>query len=140
MAVRKLRKYELIYVVQPEATDEDRSKITDRVREIIDRLEGKVVLEEDWGKRKLAYEIRKFNKGFYHYFVFGAYPGTTQEIERNLRMLDNCVRYLTVKLEDAATAESLVPPPPTERQRRPMLDRDAFEDDEPFGDEEAEDA
>lgn len=137
MALRKLRKYELIYVVQPEASDEDRTKIAERIREILQRMEGTLVLEEDWGKRKLAYEIRKFNKGFYCYYVFGAYGGTTQEIERNLRMFDNCIRYLTIKLEDETTAESLTAPPSSERQRR--LSADVFEDDDEFG-EEAEDA
>ncbi len=138
MAVRKLRKYELIYVVQPEATDEDRGKIAERVRDIIQRFEGTLVLEEDWGKRKLAYEIRKFNKGFYSYFVFGAYAGTVQEIERNLRMLDNCIRYLTIKLEDEATAESLTAKPTSERRSRPMSA--VFEDDDAGFDEEDADA
>jgi small subunit ribosomal protein S6 len=138
MAVRKLRKYELIYVVQPEATDEDRGKIAERIRDIIQRFEGTLVLEEDWGKRKLAYEIRKFNKGFYSYVVFGAYAGTVQEIERNLRMLDNCIRYLTIKLEDEATAESLTAKPVAERRGRPNLA--AFEDDDAVFEEDDADA
>lgn len=118
-ARKKLRKYELIYIVQPEATDEERQKVADRVRDVIGRFEGTILQDEDWGKRKLAYEIRKFNKGYYQYFVFAAYPGTTQEIERNLRMLDACIRYMTVKLEDEVTPESLTAPPPSGQSRRP---------------------
>lgn len=101
MAKLKLRKYELIYLVQPEATDEDRQKINERVDQTIEKFgTSKLVKREEWGKRKLAYEIRKFNKAYYFYHIVIGPPGLTQEIERVLRMLDNCVRFMTIKLED----------------------------------------
>jgi small subunit ribosomal protein S6 len=101
MAKLKLRKYELIYLVQPEATDEDRQKINDRVDQTIEKYgTSKLIKREEWGKRKLAYEIRKFNKAYYFYQILVGPPGLTQEIERVLRMLDNCVRFMTIKLEE----------------------------------------
>lgn len=101
MAKLKLRKYELIYLVQPEATDEDRQKISDRVDLAIETYgTSKLIKREEWGKRKLAYEIRKFNKAYYFYQILVGPPGLTQEIERVLRMLDNCVRFMTIKLEE----------------------------------------
>ena len=101
MAKLKLRKYELIYLVQPEATDEDRQKINDRVDLTIEKYgTSKLIKREEWGKRKLSYEIRKFNKAYYYYHIVVGPPGLTQEIERVLRMLDNCVRFMTIKLEE----------------------------------------
>lgn len=101
MAKQKLRKYELIYLVQPEATEEDRRKISDRVDQTIEGFGNSLLLKrEEWGKRKLAYEIRKFNKAYYFYQILVGPPGLTQELERVLRMLDNCVRFMTIKLEE----------------------------------------
>ena len=101
MAKQKLRKYELIYLVQPEATEEDRRKISDRVDLTIETFGNSALIKrEEWGKRKLAYEIRKFNKAYYFYNIIVGPPGLTQELERVLRMLDNCVRFMTIKLEE----------------------------------------
>lgn len=107
MAKQKLRKYELIYLVQPEATDEEREKITDRVNAVIEQHGGHVLEREDWGKRKLAYEIRKQNKAYYTYLVLLGPTGMTREIERVLRLLDNCIRFLTVKLDESRDGEEL---------------------------------
>lgn len=107
MATSKLRKYELIYLVQPEATDEERQKVTDRVDAVLTDYGATTLLKEDWGKRKLAYEILKHNKAFYSYLVFIARPGTTAEIERVLRMLDACIRWQTIKLEDGIAPDDI---------------------------------
>ena len=106
----KLRRYELVYIIQPEATDEERTKVDERVTGIIEKMHAHVLKKEDWGKRKLAYEIRKFNKGFYVYLVFAAGATVPAEIERNLRLMDSVVRYLTICLDrdislEAAKAE-----------------------------------
>ncbi|MBU0552472.1 30S ribosomal protein S6 [Myxococcota bacterium] len=100
MATQKLRKYELIYIIQPEALEEERTKISDRIEAIIEKMGATLVKKEDWGKRKLAYEIRKHSKGYYYYYVIVAGPGVTQEIERVLRMLDNVIRFMTIKLQE----------------------------------------
>lgn len=114
MANDKLRKYELIYLVQPEATDEDRQKVQTRVDNVLEEYGATLVEREDWGKRKLAYEIQKQNKAFYTYMVIIAKPGTTAEIERVLRMLDNCIRWQTIKLEDGIRADDIARHLPTE--------------------------
>ena len=98
--MKKYRKYELIYLIQPEATEEERQKVHDRVNLVIDEGDAWLLTREDWGKRKLAYEIRKQNKAYYTYVTLLASPGVTTEIERILRMLDNCIRFMTIKLED----------------------------------------
>ena len=98
--MKKYRKYELIYLIQPEATEDERQKVHDRVEAVINEGDAWLLSREDWGKRKLAYEIRKQNKAYYTYATLIAAPGITTEIERILRMLDHCIRFMTIKLED----------------------------------------
>jgi len=60
---------------------------------------GKIIKVDNWGKRRLAYEVSKERKGIYLYWLYLATPGVVEEIERNLRMLDGVIRYLTVKVD-----------------------------------------
>ena len=101
MIRQKLRKYELIYLVQPEATDEERAKITERVEQAFEKFENaRVLRKEDWGKRKLAYEVKGQLKGIYLYWRYLGNAGTVDELERNLRMQDAVIRYYTVKVDE----------------------------------------
>lgn len=100
MAQKKYRKYEMIYLVQPEATDEERARVRDRIQQVFETSEAWVLSQEDWGKRKLSYEIQKHNKAYYQYIVYIAAPGVSTELERVLRMMDPCIRFITIKLED----------------------------------------
>lgn len=102
----KLRRYELVYIVQPEATDEERTKVEERVAGVCDKMGAHVLKKEDWGKRKLAYEIKKYNKGYYAYIVFAAPAAVPAEIERNLRLLDSVLRFLTICLDKDISLEA----------------------------------
>lgn len=107
MAQKKYRKYEVIYLVQPEATDEERQKISDRVDLVIEEGDCWLAEREDWGKRKLAYEINKQNKAYYTYLTLLSAPGVTAELERVLRLLDGVIRFMTIKLEDNIPEDKL---------------------------------
>ena len=87
MATDKLRRYELIYLVQPEAEDEARETASGAMLKILEESGATVIKNEDWGKRKLAYEIDKVNKAYYSYLEFIAKPGVTHEMERVLRTI-----------------------------------------------------
>jgi small subunit ribosomal protein S6 len=67
---------------------------------ILEEGEARTLQNEEWGKRKLAYEIQRYNKAYYYYFEFVSKPGLTSEIERVLRLMDDCVRFQTIKLEE----------------------------------------
>ena len=107
MANAKLRKYELIYLVQPEAEEAERERIAGRVTNVLEEYGATLLKREEWGKRKLAYEIRKHSKAYYFYLVYVTKPGATAEVERVLRMLDNCVRWQHIKLEDGIDPDHL---------------------------------
>ena len=90
--------YETIYIVRPELPDEAMKAISDKISGIIEKGSGIVLTLDDWGKRKLAYPIKKNNKGHYVYFNFVGPSDLSGELERNLRIDDQLLRFLTVKL------------------------------------------
>jgi small subunit ribosomal protein S6 len=94
------REYETIYILRPNTPNEGVAEVNTRIRGIIEGMGGKVIKVDNWGKRRLAYEVAKERKGIYLYWLYLAQPGIVEETERNLRMLDSVIRYLTVKVDD----------------------------------------
>ena len=93
------REYETIFILRPDTANEGVASVNTRLRGIVDQMGGKVLKLDNWGKRKLAYEVRKQLKGIYLYWRYLANSGVVEELERNLRMLDSCIRYYTVKVD-----------------------------------------
>ena len=93
------REYETTYILRPNTPNEGVAEVNTRIRGIIETMGGKVLKVDNWGKRRLAYEVAKERKGIYLYWLYLAQPGVVEETERNLRMLDNVIRYLTVKVD-----------------------------------------
>jgi small subunit ribosomal protein S6 len=93
------REYETIYVLRPNTTNDGVAEVNTRIRGIIEGMGGKVINVDNWGKRRLAYEIAGERKGIYLYWQYLASAGIVEEFERNMRMLDSVVRYMTVKLD-----------------------------------------
>lgn len=94
------REYETIYILRPDATTEQIHDVNTRVRKVIESAEGKLIRVDNWGKRKLAYEIKKQLKGIYLYWLYLGGSQLVAEIERNLRMLDLVIRYYTVRVDE----------------------------------------
>jgi small subunit ribosomal protein S6 len=94
-----MREYETIYILRPDTSNEKVAEINERVRGIIEKMGGKVLEVDNWGKRRLAYEVEKHLKGIYLYWQYLGTPGAVSEFERNMRMLDAVIRYMTVKVE-----------------------------------------
>lgn len=90
------REYETIFILRPEVSQDGIGAVNTRVRGVIESMGGKVLKLDNWGKRKLAYEIKKQFKGIYLYWQYLGSSGMVEEIERNLRMLDSVIRYYTV--------------------------------------------
>lgn len=94
------REYETIYILRPNTPNEGVAEVNTRIKGVIEGMGGKILKVDNWGKRRLAYEVAKERKGIYLYWLYLAQPGIVEECERNLRMLDNVVRYLTVKVDE----------------------------------------
>jgi small subunit ribosomal protein S6 len=96
-----LREYELVYVVQPDAVAEREQEIERRVDEVIAASPGAdILIKDDWGKRKLAYEIQKFQKGHYFQVNYLGKGPEVREIERRLRIDPDVLRFLTVQVSE----------------------------------------
>jgi small subunit ribosomal protein S6 len=96
-----VREYELVYIIQPDASPEREKEIQSRVDDIISRNGGTTLHWDDWGKRKLAYEIKKFQKGHYLLVTFLGMGQFIPEIERVLRLDPDILRFLTVKTNES---------------------------------------
>lgn len=94
------REYETIYILRPNTPNEGVAEVNTRIKGVIEGMGGKIIKVDNWGKRRLAYEVAKERKGIYLYWLYLAQPGVVEETERNLRMLDSVIRYLTVKVDD----------------------------------------
>ncbi len=95
-----MREYELIYVIQPDASPEREKEINSRLDDAIARSGGTVLLRDDWGKRKLAYDIKRFQKGHYVLLSFLGRGPIVAELERGLRIDADILRYLSVRVQD----------------------------------------
>ena len=94
------REYETTYILRPNTPNEGVAEVNARIKGVIEHMGGKILKVDNWGKRRLAYEVAKERKGIYLYWQYLAQPGVVEECERNLRMLDNVIRYLTTKVDE----------------------------------------
>jgi len=99
-ATRWAREYETIYILRPDVDNAAAEKIVDRAKDVIARLDGTLTKLDNWGKRKLAYPIQKSNRGIFVYLKYVGYGDLVAELERNLRLLDQVVRFQTVLLQE----------------------------------------
>ena len=92
-----MNKYELALVINGRLSDEERDSALETVKGIVERFNGKIGEVEDWGKKRLAYEIQKMHEGFYYFIHFEAESSAPAEIESRVRILEPVLRYLIVK-------------------------------------------
>ena len=96
-----MNKYELAVVVSAKVEDDVRVETVDKCKALIERFGGQITNVDDWGKKKLAYEIDKMNEAFYYFIQFDAEGNTPAELESRVRILDNVIRYLCVRRDEA---------------------------------------
>jgi small subunit ribosomal protein S6 len=100
------RQYELVYIVTPEATDQEVADLHTQIEQIVQRFHGTVDKTENWGRRKLAYEIGHHREGNYVVETITGSGEMVKEIDRRLRVIDQVVRHLIVRVdEDLRVAE-----------------------------------
>jgi small subunit ribosomal protein S6 len=102
-----MRRYETIIITDPDMAEEARKALTARIGELMAAEGGFLIKQDDWGMRKLAYEIRKKPRGFYTLFDFCGQSALVDEMERQFRIDDRVLKYMTVVLEKEADLESI---------------------------------
>lgn len=96
-----MNKYELALVLSAKIEDDDRIATLEKVKEMITRFGGNITNVDEWGKKRLAYEIEKMREGFYYFIQFDAEATVPAEIESRVRITENVLRYLCVRQDEA---------------------------------------
>lgn len=92
-----MNKYELALVLSPTIDEETKVAVAEKIQNLIQRFGGTIEKIDDWGKRRLAYEIQKVNEGFYSFIAFEAEASAPAEIESRVRIMDHVLRYLIIR-------------------------------------------
>ncbi len=96
-----MNKYELALVVSAKIEDDARTATVEKAKEYVTRAGGVVSEVEEWGKKKLAYEIQKQTEGFYYFIQFEAESNVPALVEQDVRIMDNVLRFLCVRKDEA---------------------------------------
>ena len=117
-----MKKYETIFILNPDLDEEQTQSTIEKVKGIITQANGEIIKSEDWGKRKLAYLVKKKDKGHYILIHFSGSPALLSELERNFRVMDAVIKFQTVRLDErrAPISESPVPEEPAEETPAPV--------------------
>ncbi len=101
-----MRRYEAVIIIEPEVADDEVKALSEKYGDLIKSHEGEVIKIEDWGIKKLAYLVRKKDKGRYLLFDFVSGPTLISELERQFKITENIMKYLTVKLDEDVDLEA----------------------------------
>ena len=96
----RMNKYELAVVLTTKIEDEQRAAVIEEIKGMIARFGGTVTGVDDWGKKRLAYEIQKMKEGYYYFIKFDAESSCPGELEQRLRIMENVIRYLCIRQDD----------------------------------------
>lgn len=94
-----MNKYELCVVLSAKLEDDERTAALEKVQKLITRFGGTIENIDEWGKKKLAYEIQKMKEAYYYFIHFDADTTAPVEIENRIRIMDNVIRYLCVRAD-----------------------------------------
>ena len=119
--------YECVYIARQELTAAQAEQLSKDLEKIVSSNNGEIKSQEYWGLRNLAYKIRKNRKGHYTMFHIDAPSSTIEELERNMRLNEDILRYLTVKIDNLPEGPSVMMTARPDRPRR----TDRYEDNAP---------
>lgn len=95
-----MNKYEIMFIVRPDIEEAEIKKIAEDMKVVLTNEKATIVEEKSMGQRELAYEVKKFNTGYYFLYVVEASSETIDEFDRVVRINENIIRHLIVKVED----------------------------------------
>jgi small subunit ribosomal protein S6 len=102
-----MRYYETLYIINPNLSDEENSGVITKFNDLVEKNKGVVINVDEWGKRTLAYEIKKFNKGCYVLLNYCGEGSIIAELERGMKLDERILQFQTVKLNDSVDPEEL---------------------------------
>jgi small subunit ribosomal protein S6 len=113
-----MKKYETIFILDPDLEEEQTQAAVEKVKGIITQASGEILKAEDWGKRKLAYDVKKKARGHYVLIHFLGSPVLLSELERNFRVMDAVIKFQSVRLDERqeSSAKAFLPEEPPEEE------------------------
>jgi small subunit ribosomal protein S6 len=107
--------YESIFIINPNISDDETNAVIKKMQDVVAKQGGEMLKFEDWGKKKLSYEIKKQKRGHYVFFQFKGTPAAIAELERTYKLTDTIIKFISVKLEK----ELRVKAPPKPKKEKP---------------------
>lgn len=101
-----MREYETIFVIRPNADEAQSNKVIDKVNSLIDQHNGTILQKNNWGKKEMAYQVEKHWQGVYYYYNYAGDSGVVKDLERSLRLSEDVLKFITVKLHDDVDVEA----------------------------------
>ena len=96
-----MNKYELAVIVSAKIEDDERAATMEKVKGYIERFGGTITNVDEWGKKKLAYDIQKMSEAFYYFIQFDADATVPYDVENHVRLMENVIRFLCVRQDEA---------------------------------------
>ena len=125
-----MRQYETVFLISPKLTEEETEGLIHQMEEVVSEKKGKLINKEEWGKRRLAYPIQKFDEAVYVIFHYEGKSEIPDELERRFKQSDTIIRYLTVKKETRENVRG-------KKKRAPVKAEESFPKEEAPVEEEA---
>jgi small subunit ribosomal protein S6 len=94
------RQYELVYILPPETTEQQAAELHEQVAQTVARMQGAVERTENWGRKKLAYEIGRHKEGVYVLEIINGSGELMKEVDRRLRVIDQVMRHMIVRVDE----------------------------------------
>ena len=102
--------YESIFIVRPSISDDETNQLIEKMKGVLDKSGATLIKLENWGKKKLAYEVKRERRGTFVYLHFKAAGNAVAELEHSYRLEDSVMKFLTVKLEHGLLIQPVGPP------------------------------
>jgi small subunit ribosomal protein S6 len=102
-----MRYYETLYIINPDLPEEEYKDVLDKFNSLIENSGGMVIKVDEWGKKTLAYDVKKFNKGYYVLLQYCGEPDVLTELKRIFKLDERILKYQTIKLSNNANPEAL---------------------------------
>lgn len=117
-----LREYETIYILRPDLEEAEGAALSEKLGGILDKEGAKVLKQRFWGKKKLAYEIKKQPKGVYVSCKYLSGPTAVKEFERNLKIMDDVLKYQTIRVAENVDVEARLAQQEAEDKAQAVID------------------
>jgi len=122
-----MRYYETAFLISPDLSEEETEQLISQMEDVLKKNKGKINNIDRWGKRKLAYRIKKYDSAFYVFFYYEGTPETYAELERQFKQKESIIRYLTLRKEEKSFLKEKVKQKPRKAKKEEKTKPDDME-------------